>query len=180
MRRLLPFENGCTTGCTTALRSGVTMSARASSEPHSLLATTQQRSAPTATPRDRRVFVGVVVLAALSVGGAIISVASGLSSTIWEAMGPTGRLSIPIPMMLAQLAAAWLAAGARRRLALVASAILAVVEPICIISGFYDGGYNDPGRSPLHVAYQFLFVAAIAVVAALAALRFASLLRRRA
>ena len=155
------------------------MSARTSSEPDCLNAPIQQRSAPAAVPRDRRVFVGVVVLAVLSVGGAIISVAGGLSSTIWEAMGPTGRLSIPIPMMLAQLAAAWLAAGPRRRPALLASALLALVEPICIMSGFYDGGYSDPDRSPLHVAYQLLFVATIAVVGVLAALRFSSLLRRR-
>ena len=155
------------------------MSARTPSEPHPLVAPIQQRVAPTAIPRDRRVFIGVVVLAALSVGGAIISVAGGLSSTIWEAMGPTGRLSIPIPMMLAQLAAAWLAAGSRRWLALLASALLALVEPICVMSGFYDGGYSDPDRSPLHVAYQILFVAAIAVVGVLAALRFSSLLRRR-
>ena len=155
------------------------MSARTPSEPHPLVAPIQQRVAPTAIPRDRRVFIGVVVLAALSVGGAIISVAGGLSSTIWEAMGPTARLSIPIPMILAQLAAAWLAAGQRRRPALLGSALLAVVEPICIISGFYDGGYSDPDRSPLHVAYQLLFVATIAVVGVLAALRFISLTRRR-
>jgi hypothetical protein len=155
------------------------MSARTSSESHRLAATTRQRSASTATPRDRRVFVGAVVLAVLSVGGAIISVAGGLSPTIWDAMGPTGRLSIPIPLMLAQLAAAWFAAGSRRWLALLASALLALVEPICIMSGFYDGGYTDPDRSPLHVAYQLLFVAAIAVVGVLAALRFSSLLRRR-
>ena len=155
------------------------MSARTSSESHRLAATTRQRSAPTANPRDRRVFVGAVVLAVLSVGGAIISVAGGLSSSIWDAMGPTGRLSIPIPMMLAQLAAAWAGGSSRRWLALVASALLALVEPICIMSGFYDGGYSDPDRSPLHVAYQLLFVAAIAVVGVLAALRFSSLLRRR-
>lgn len=47
------------------------------------------------------------------------------------------------------------------------------------MSGFYDGGYSDPDRSPLHVAYQFLFIAAIAVAGVLAALRFVSLLRRR-
>ena len=155
------------------------MSARTSSQSHRPTATAEERSAPTATPRDRRVFVGTVVLAVLSVAGAIISVAGGLSSTIWEAMGPTGRLSIPIPMMLAQLAAGWLAAGSRRRPALVASALLALVEPICIVSGFYDGGYSDPARSPLHVAYQLLFLAAIAIVGVLAALRFVSLLRRR-
>ena len=155
------------------------MTARTAPESHRLSATTEQRSAPTATPRDRRVFVGAVVLALLSVGGAIISVAGGLSSTIWEAMGPTGRLSIPIPMMLAQLAVAWLAAGSRRRPALIASALLVLVEPICVMSGFYDGGYSDPARSPLHVAYQFVFVAAIAGVGVLAAVRFISLLRRR-
>jgi peptidoglycan/LPS O-acetylase OafA/YrhL len=153
------------------------MSVRTSPESQRLTTTTRQRSAP--TPRDRRVFVGAVVLAVLSVVGAIISVAGGLSSTIWEAMGPTGRLSIPIPMMLAQLAAAWIAAGSRWRPALVASALLALVEPICIVSGFYDGGYSDPDRSSLHVAYQVLFVAAIAVVGVLAALRFRSLVRRR-
>ena len=155
------------------------MSARTSSEPQLPIAPTQQRRTPRATQRDRRVLLGVVVLAVLSVGGAIISVAGGLSSTIWEAMGPTGRLSIPIPMMLAQLAAAWLAAGTRRRLALLASALLALVEPVCIMSGFYDGGYSDPDRSPLEVAYQLLFIAAIAVVGVLAALRFSALLRRR-
>src|SRR4051794_34837203 len=136
------------------------MSARTSSEPRRT-APPQQRRAPTAVPRDRRVFAGVVVLAALSVGGAIISVAGGLSSTIWEAMGPTGRLSIPIPMMLAQLTAGWLATGQRRRLALVGSGLLALVEPICIISGFYDGGDSDPRRSGLPLAHPNLFVAAI-------------------
>ena len=60
-----------------------------------------------------------------------------------------------------------------------ASALLALVEPICIVSGFCDGGYSDPDRSPLHVAYQLLFVATIAVVGVLAGLRFSSLLLRR-
>ena len=78
------------------------MTVRTVPEPPGLPTTTERRPAPTAAPRDRRVWVGAVVLACLSVGGAIISVAGGLSSTIWEAMGPTGRLSIPIPMMLAQ------------------------------------------------------------------------------
>lgn len=155
------------------------MPARTTSAPHPRPSSSRRGSAPAAVPRDRRLFAGVVVLAALSVGGAIISVAGGLSSTIWEAMGPTGRLSIPIPMMLAQLVAAWLAAGQRRRVALTASALLALVEPICILSGFYDGGYSDPERSPLHVAYQLLFVSAIAAVGVLAGLRVSALLRRR-
>jgi hypothetical protein len=37
------------------------MSTHTSSEPHRLIAPIQQRSTPTAVPRDRRVFVGVVV-----------------------------------------------------------------------------------------------------------------------
>lgn len=155
------------------------MSASTAPESHRPSATIAQRATQTVTPRDRRVFISTVVLAVLSVGGAIISVAGGLSSTLWEAMGQTGRLSIPIPMMLAQLAAGWLASGARRRPALVASALLALVEPVCIVSGFFDGGYSDPARSSLHVAYQLLFVAGIAAVGVLAALRFVSLLRRR-
>jgi peptidoglycan/LPS O-acetylase OafA/YrhL len=148
------------------------MSARTTSAP-------RVRTSPDAVPRDRRLFAGVVGLAALSVGGAILSVAGGLSDTIWEAMGPTGRLSIPIPMMVAQLLVAWLAAGPRRWPALVGSALLALVEPVCILSGFSDGGYTDPDRTALHVAYQLVFVSAIAAVGVLAALRVRSLLRRR-
>ena len=150
------------------------MSARTVHEPLSPSATTR-RGATT----DRRVFVGTVGLAVLSVVGAFISVAGGLSSTIWEAMGPTGRLSIPIPMMVAQLLVAWLASGSRRRTALVTSGLLALVEPVCIMSGFSDGGYSDPSRSTFHIAYQLVFVVAIGVVGVLAGMRFVSLLRRR-
>src|SRR5689334_21764202 len=72
------------------------------------------------THRDRRVLVGVLGLAVLSLVGAWISVAGGLSDDVWEAMGPTGRLSIPIPMMVAQVVVAWVASGTRRRPALLA------------------------------------------------------------
>jgi hypothetical protein len=146
---------------------------------------TTTHPAPTTTTRatarrDRSVLHGTFVLAALSVGGAVIAVATGLSADVWEAMGPTGRLSIPIPMMLAQLLVAWVASGTRRRPAIVASALLALVEPVCIMSGFSDGGYSDPARTPLHIAYQLVFIAAIGVVGVLAARRLLVLLRRRA
>ena|SRR5690349_4134612 len=143
---------------------------------HPALTTTTRATAR----RDRSVLHGTFVLAALSLGGAVIAVTTGLSADVWEAMGPTGRLSIPIPMMVAQLVAAWLASGTRRRPAIVASALLALVEPVCILSGFSDGGYSDPARTPLHVGYQVLFVAAIGVVGVLAARRLVLLLRRRA
>jgi hypothetical protein len=128
-----------------------------------------------AATRDRSVLAGAAVLALLSVGGAVVSVAGGLSDSVWEAMGPTGRLSIPVPMMLAQLLLAAVASGPRRRPAIAASAVLALVEPVCVASGFFDGGYSDPARTPFHVAYQALFVGAIVVVGLLAVRRIARL-----
>ncbi|GAA4116506.1 hypothetical protein GCM10022415_13580 [Knoellia locipacati] len=124
--------------------------------------------------------VAAVVLAAVSVGGAFVSVAGGLADTLLDAMGPTGRLSIPVPMMLAQLVAAWVASGRRRRPALVASALLAVVEPVCIVSGFFDGGYSDSARTGAHTAYQGLLVGMLAVVGVMAARRFSHLRRAQA
>jgi peptidoglycan/LPS O-acetylase OafA/YrhL len=126
---------------------------------------------------DRSVLVATVALAAVSVGGAFVSVAGGLADTVVDAMGPTGRLSIPVPMMLAQLVAALVASGRRRRPALIASALLAVVAPVCIVSGFFDGGYSDPVRTGAHTAYQMVLVATIAVVGVLAARRFLSVRR---
>ena len=70
-----------------------------------------------------------------------MSVTGGLSATVLDAMGPSARLSIPVPMMLAQLLVAAVASGSRRRPALVAAVLLAIVEPVCIVSGFFDGGY---------------------------------------
>ena len=127
------------------------------------------------TASDRRILVAVVALAAVSVGGAFVSVAGGLADTVVDAMGPTGRLSIPVPMMLALLLAAWVASGRRRRPALVASALLAVVAPVCVVSGFFDGGYSDPARTGAHTAYQGLLVGMLAVVGVLAARRFSRL-----
>jgi zinc transporter ZupT len=140
---------------------------------HTGSAPTESRTVPT----QRTLFVAVLAVALLSLGGAVIAVTTGLSPTVWDAMGPTGRLSIPIPMMFAQLVVAWFASGRRRRTALVCSALLAVVEPVCIVSGFFDGGYADPSRTAGHVAYQLVFVAALLAVTVLALRRFVQLRR---
>ena len=133
-------------------------------------------SHPAADP-DRSLLVAVVALAVVSVVGGVVSVATGLSPSLIEAMGPTGRLSVPVPMMLAQLVAAVAASGTRRRPGLVAAALLAAVEVVCVGSGLFDGGFSDAARTPLHVGYQVLLVTGLGVVGALAARRWVHLRR---
>jgi peptidoglycan/LPS O-acetylase OafA/YrhL len=126
---------------------------------------------------DRRVLLVTLALAAVSLGGAVVSVKSGLAATVFDAMGPQGRLSIPVPMMLTQLVAAAVASGRRRRSALVAAALLAVVAPVCIASGFFDGGYADTALTGWARASQLLLVAMLAVVGVVAARRVVRLRR---
>jgi hypothetical protein len=49
-----------------------------------------------AVGKSRSVLYGVLTLAALSLLGALISVAGDLSPSLMDAMGPKGRLSIPL------------------------------------------------------------------------------------
>ena len=135
------------------------------------------RAARTTAAPDRLLLAGALALTAVSVAGGFVSVASGLADTLLDAMGPTGRLSIPLPMMVGQLVAAWVASGRRRRPAIVASALIALVEPVCIMSGFYDGGYSDPALTGWVKGNQLLLVAMLAVVGTLAARRVVRLWR---
>ena len=123
------------------------------------------------------VLYGVVTLAVLSVVGAGLSVAGDLSPSWPHAMGPTGRLSIPWPMMLFQLMMAVAAGSARRPLALVGSGAITLALLTGVVSGFFDGGYGDERMSALEKGYQLLFVASLLAVAALAARRFLQVLR---
>jgi hypothetical protein len=126
---------------------------------------------------SRAVLYGVITLATLSLIGAAVSVASDLSPTLLDAMGPTGRLSIPLPMMLAQVALAVAAGSARRPVALVGSGMLAGALLLGVVSGFFDGGYADHRLTGFERAYQVGFVLALAVVGTLAAARFVRALR---
>ena len=137
---------------------------------------TQQLRVTTVAP-SRAVLYSVLGVAALSVCGAVMSVAGDLSPSLLDAMGPDGRLSIPLPMMIVQVALAF-AAGSRRRLvALIGSGLLAAALLAGVISGFFDGGYADDRLTAFERAYQVAFVGALAVVGAVSARRFWQVLR---
>jgi hypothetical protein len=126
---------------------------------------------------SRSVLYGVLALAAISVVGGVISVAGDLSPNLLDALGPDGHLSIPLPMVAAQVVLAIAACSRRRWLALTGSGLLAAALFVCIISGFFDGGYADDRFGALERAYQLFLIAALATVGVLAAVRFRRALR---
>ena len=128
-------------------------------------------------PSRRAVPYGILAVAALSVGGAVISVAGELSPNLLDAMGPDGRLSIPLPMMVAQVLLALAAGSTRRPVALIGSGLLAAALLAGVVSGFSDGGYADDRLTAFERVYQVTFVSALAVVGAMAARRFWQVLR---
>lgn len=138
------------------------------------------RPSRTALAPNRAVLYGVVTLAALSVIGAIISVAGDLSPTVLDAMGPRGRLSIPLPMTIAQIAMAVAAGSSRRIVAMIGSGFVAVALIAGVISGFFDGGYADERLTGFERVYQVSFIAALTVVGVIAALRFLQAMRATA
>ena len=137
---------------------------------------TRQPRVTTVAP-SRSVLYGILAVAALSVGGAVISVAGDLSPSLLDAMGPEGRLSIPLPMMVAQVLLAIAAGSTRRLVALIGSGLLAAALLAGVISGFFDGGYADDRLTAFERAYQVAFVGALAVVGVMAARRFWQVLR---
>jgi hypothetical protein len=145
---------------------------------------TKELTMAVATPRSRTalaptraVLYGVLILATLSVIGAMISVASDLSPTLLDAMGPRGRLSIPLPMTIAQIAMAVAAGSSRRIVAMIGSGFIAAALFAGAISGFFDGGYGDERLTVFERVYQVSFVAALAVVGGIAAARFLKAMR---
>ncbi len=129
------------------------------------------------TAPSRSVLYGVLVLVVLSLVGAAVSVASDLSPDLWDALGPTGRLSIPWPMMLAQVVMAVLAGSTRRPLALLGSGFVTLALLAGAVSGFFDGGYAEDRFTTFERIYQLGFVVAIVVVGVIAATRFVRVLR---
>jgi peptidoglycan/LPS O-acetylase OafA/YrhL len=126
---------------------------------------------------SRAVLYSLLAVAALSVVGAVVSVAGELSPSLLDAMGPDGRLSIPLPMMVAQVALAFAAGSRRRPVALIGSGLLAAALLAGVVSGFFDGGYADDRLTGFERTYQVTFVGALAVVGVIAARRFWQVLR---
>ena len=130
-------------------------------------------------PTDRSVLVAVLVTTAVSLVGAVFSVAGDLSQTYLDALGPDGHLSVPLPMTAFQVVMALLAAAPHRRRALVGSGLLAVAVTVALVSGLFDGGYSDARLDAGQRAVQVVLVICLVAVAALAARRFAQVLRSR-
>ena len=123
-------------------------------------------------PTTRAVLLAVLVVTAVSLVGAVISVRAGLSSTYLDAVGPEGYLSVPLPMTAFQVLTAIAAGSGRRSVALSGAGLLALAVTIAVVSGFFDGGYADDRLSAAQRGYQMLLVVTLVVVAVLAALRF--------
>ena len=132
---------------------------------------TQRAGRGVVTP-SRTAFYAVLVVTAISLVGAVISVRARLSPTYLDAVGPHGYLSVPLPMTAFQVLTA-LAAGSRSRpLALLGSGLLGLAVTLAVVSGFFDGGYADDRLDSAQRVYQMVLVLSLCVVAVLAGLRF--------
>jgi hypothetical protein len=113
------------------------------------------------------VVVGVTVV---SLAGSLLAVATGLSASWWEAVGPTGRLSVPLPMNALLLVLAAVAGSTGRRAVLPAAVLLALASGVAVASGFFDGGYAAD-LAPLERVAQVALVLGLTTVAVLAGRR---------
>jgi len=135
-----------------------------------------RRSARRAAPPAGALVPAAVGVTVVSLAGSLLAVAGGLNASWWDAVGPTGRLSVPLPMNVALLVLAFAAAGTRRRVALAAAALLTLACTAAVVSGFFDGGYST-AMAPVERLTQVALVLGLAVLALLAGRRVVRLLR---
>jgi hypothetical protein len=128
---------------------------------------------------SRTALCAVVVVTAVSLVGAVISVQAQLSPSYLDAVGPRGYLSVPLPMTAFQVITAAAAGSTRRSLALLGSALLGLAVTLAVVSGFFDGGYVDDRLDSAQRTYQMVLVLSLCVVAVLAANRFLRVWRSR-
>ena len=132
-----------------------------------------------ATAGRRPVFLGTVALIVIDVIGGVLAVSSDVN-TWGEAWGSQALLAAPLPMMVAQLVLAWLAArNLRPPVGLVAAIVLALACLVSAVSGFFDGGLANEELSGGLVAWQVFLLSATAVVGLLAIARARELWRKR-
>ena len=127
---------------------------------------------------DRGPLLGVLALTAVSLAGSVLALTSGLNASWWDAVGPTGRLSVPLPMNAALLVLALVAGSPRRRAATVAAALLTLAVTVAVVSGAFDGGYAAALTLPQRVA-QVVLVLGLGGVAVLGGRRVRTLRARR-
>jgi len=127
----------------------------------------------------RPVFLGAVALIVIDIIGGVLAVSSGVN-TWGEAWGSRALLAAPLPMMIAQLLLAWVAArNLRPPVGMVAAIVLALACLVSAISGFFDGGLANDELSGGLVAWQVFLLTATAMVGVLAILRARELRRAR-
>lgn len=133
----------------------------------------------TAPSSGRPLLVATVVLIGVDVVGGLLAVTSDVN-TWGEAWGSKALLAAPLPMMVAQLVLAWLAArNVRPPVGVVAAILLGVACLVSVVSGFFDGGLANEALSTGLVGWQILLLTVTTVVGVLAIARARQLLRGR-
>ena len=122
----------------------------------------------------RRLVVATLVLVVCDVIGGFLAVASGVN-TWGEAWGFNTKFTVPLPVGLAQLLLAWLAArNVRPPVGLVAAVLLSVFCLISLLFGLFDGDLTDEVASsvgPWGVVWGVVLLSVTAVVGLLAVAR---------
>lgn len=131
----------------------------------------------------RALLLAMLGLLVCDVVGGFLALAAGASS-FSEAWGFDTHYTVPLPIGVAQLALAWLAArNARPPIGLIAAVILSVFCLISLLSGLFDGdlihNVASDGALSLGVAWAVVLLAVTAAVGLLAAIRAKQLRRRR-
>jgi hypothetical protein len=131
----------------------------------------------------RRLIVAMLVLIVCDVIGGFLAVASGVN-TWGEAWGFDTTFTVPLPVGVAQLVLAWLAArNVRPPVGLVAAVLLSAFCLISVLFGLFDGDLTSHVASarsvPWAVVWGVVLLSVTAVVGLLAAARARQLYRLR-
>jgi len=131
----------------------------------------------------RRLIVAMVVLFVCDVIGGFLAVSSG-ANTWGEAWGFDTTFTVPLPVGVAQLILAWLAArNVRPPVGLVAAVLLSAFCLISVMFGLFDGDLTSHVASarlvPWGVVWGVVLLSVTAVVGLLSAARARQLYRLR-